>query len=335
MDALKSGLNEFQSDLIDKDLKIISSWASSISLVPPRKVLVTGASGFIGQWIFAALLEIAKEDKAITLRCESGRFNEIQQIWFPNDSTRYNEFSLDEEFDLIFDLSLPPTGPTSPEQVTQAETFYSNLVKNFRRVTPGGRIIHPSSGAVYGNLRYSNNLCEDLKVIPSELSIYGEAKLGIEDLVEAFSHNDIDLITPRVFSVFGPLMREDSPLVGNTFIREASKRKDISAQQSTGVYRDFAYITDLVKQILYIGIKGSSIKNINLGTKNVAEISDFGSTISKFAGVNFNPGQSSEKEDRYFGCLHHLNSISIFKTAECVPLKEAIRKSLDFYRSNL
>jgi nucleoside-diphosphate-sugar epimerase len=335
LDAVKNGLTKYQSDLIDKDLKIISSWASSINLVPPRKVLVTGASGFIGQWIFAALLEIAREDNTITIRCESGRFNEIQQIWFPNDSTRYNEFSADERFDLIFDLSLPPTGPSSQEQVTQAETFYANLVKNFRRISSGGRVIHPSSGAVYGNLRYSNNLCEDLKVTPSDLSIYGEAKLGIEDLVGAFSQNDMDLITPRVFSVFGPLMREDSPLVGNTFIREASKRKDISARKSAGVYRDFAYITDLVKQILYIGVNGSAIKNINLGSNNVVEISEFGAIISNLAEVNFNPGESSEKTDRYFGCLHHLNRISIFKNAEYVPLTEAIQKSLDFYRSNL
>jgi nucleoside-diphosphate-sugar epimerase len=298
----------------------------------PEKILVTGASGFLGQWVLAGLLEISKDNPGITIRCETNHSSEMQQTLFPyfKETTTYTKDL--KEFDLIFDLQLPSTGTSISEQISQAQNFYLNVSRNAMRTSRGGRLIHPSSGAVYGNLRYSETLCESLEIFPKELTIYGETKRGIESLSDVFATQELDFVTPRIFSVFGPLMRKDSPLIGNTFIREASKGNKISAQISKNVFRDFCYVTDLVKQLIYLGVAGSKVKNINLGSGNVAEISHFGSTIAEFAKVLFEPGESSEKADKYFGCLHELCRLEAFVKLDVISIEEAVARTLSFYK---
>ena len=129
-------------------------------------------------------------------------------------------------------------------------------------------------------------------------------------------------------------MRVDSPLIGNQFIRIAAEGRDLSAKTSGNVYRDFAYITDLVKQLLFIGTNGSNRSNINLGTPNILEIAEFGLLISKYAKVEFNPGGSTTKKDNYYGCLHLLAELNPTLVQDFVPVAEGIQKTIEFYRNS-
>lgn len=332
MDGVNRNLSQIQSEILRRELKDIVVWASFHDLKLPKKILVTGASGFIGQWLLASLIAIAKNDHTVVVQCETQRYSDIKEIWFPNLERSLLRAKGESEYDLVFDLSLPPTGPSIREQINQAQNFYQNISRISKLVRENGRIVHPSSGAVYGEQRFSNKLCESLPLKRQGLSVYGEAKKGIEDLSNAFDANGIDFLTPRIFSVFGPLMREDSPLVGNIFIREAAKGNNLHASSSENIFRDFCFITDLVKQLIYIGVRGSLVKNINLGSRNVAEISQFGWVISSIAKVDFEPGGKSEKTDGYYGCLHELRKLSPFVAGSGNSLELAVEKSLSFYK---
>jgi nucleoside-diphosphate-sugar epimerase len=333
LDVVKRVLSRRQSEIIRREVEDIADWATVNDLSLPEKILVTGASGFIGQWVLAGLVELLKSNPGAVVHCETERYPEISQIWFPHLKKSMLKTFEQQEYDLIFDLSLPRSGPSVQEQIDQARHFYSNISKNARLLKENGRLVHPSSGAVYGELRFTDQLCEKLVSKPNDLSVYGEAKRGIEDLTTNFDTNSIDFITPRIFSVFGPLMREDSPLVGNIFIREAAKGNNVFASLSKNVFRDFCFITDLVKQLIYIGVQGSVVKNINLGSQNVAEISRFGTIISSVAKIDFEPGGISEKIDGYFGCLHELRKLPPFISSTETSLEEAVKKSVSFYKA--
>jgi nucleoside-diphosphate-sugar epimerase len=238
-----------------------------------------------------------------------------------------------ENFDVVFDFALPATGATTQEKINQSGQFYKNILKCAALVKPGGRIVHPSSGATYGDLRYTTRLCEDSTTSPQNLSIYGETKLGIENLSPTFQSAGIDFVTPRIFSVFGPLMREDSPLVGNTFLREAAKGHKIEARQSVEVFRDFIFVSDLVKQLIQVGIEKTSIKNINLGSHNRLEIATFGKLVGSSAGVEFTEGLTQNPPDKYFGCLHHLELNHPELVRSCTSVTQGIDRTLAFYQA--
>jgi nucleoside-diphosphate-sugar epimerase len=324
-------LSPKQLNFIENEISGIVAWGKRINIQLPPRILVTGASGFIGQWVFLALRAIAMNSTGVVVLCETNNYQKLKSSWFPESSPNY-KYSLEEDpFDLIYDLRLPVTGKSTEAQTEQSDKFYKNLVSSTQKLKYGGRLIHPSSGAVYGDLRFSEKLCENSTSAPSGLSIYGETKRSIESMQAAFVQNHYDLITPRIFSVFGPLMRENSPLIGNTFIRAAAQGIPIMGKITNNAYRDFAYITDLIRQFIYIGVYGSSVKNINLGTPNVAEIFEFGKMISSISKVKFSPGGTYVLPDRYYGCLHNLYRIEEFKSDTTTSLTESITKSIYFY----
>jgi nucleoside-diphosphate-sugar epimerase len=312
-------------------LESISHWGNSLDIQLPERILVTGASGFLGQWVFVGLLELAKNNPKVEVLCETHDYLKVQQTWFPDSSANLRNVDRSKKFDLIFDLALPETGVTIAKQVQQAKSFYLNVSENLKRLSPGGRLIHPSSGAVYGDHRFTNTLCEKLLVPPPNLTVYGEAKLGIESLSESFKLNGLELLTPRIFSVFGPLMREDSPLIGNIFIRQASKGDDIYSEKSKNVFRDFTYVTDIVMQLIHLGVFGSPVSNLNLGSGNIAEVSTFGSLIASYSNVQFFEGNRAIQTDNYFGCLHELRTIQNWSQTFSTSLTEAVQKSINFY----
>jgi nucleoside-diphosphate-sugar epimerase len=335
MEFLKSKLTTKQDQILIKELDEIVSWAVNLKMDWPVRILVNGASGFLGQWVYAVLHQLATVFPGMEVTARTSRPEKLESVWasaLTGEIKRFHDNNA--KFDIVFDFALPPTGASSQEKVAQATSFYQNILLCASFLSKGGRLIHPSSGAVYGDLRYSENLCEDSILKPANLSIYGEAKLGIESLHPTLGCTGIDFVTPRIFSVFGPLMREDSPLIGNTFLREAAKGKDIAAQASVNVFRDFIFISDLVKQLLATGIAKTEIKNINLGSNNRLDIASFGNLVGKIAGVGFLEGSSREIADRYYGCLHHLEAIHPNLIANCLSTSCGIETTLAFYRAN-
>ena len=128
-------------------------------------------------------------------------------------------------------------------------------------------------------------------------------------------------------------MREDSPLIGNTFLREAAKRRDFEARQSINVFRDFIFVTDLVKQLVVIGTRKTEVNNINLGSHNRLDIATFGNLVAQSAGVRFTEGLQQEPPDHYFGCLHQLELIQPDLISNCMHVTDSIERTLAFYRA--
>jgi nucleoside-diphosphate-sugar epimerase len=127
-------------------------------------------------------------------------------------------------------------------------------------------------------------------------------------------------------------MRQDSPLIGNSFIKEAAMGNAIKAMKSISVFRDFMYITDLIKQLIFIGFKGTRISNLNLGTDNIFQVAEFGQLIADLCDVDFYPGDAASPTDNYFGCLHNLKNILGDNGCEFMPLEKSVKRTLSYYR---
>jgi nucleoside-diphosphate-sugar epimerase len=328
-------LKNSADEVLSQDLRSIENWFRKSDLHLFGNVLVKGASGFIGQWIFTALNHLSSLNPTFKVYAQTSRPEVLIRNW-KGVCTTSIEFHTDKDlkFDLIYDMALPQTGNSREDQIKQSLIFLRNALECASETKAGARVIQPSSGAAYGNLRFLEELCEENSTKPTKLTIYGEGKLNVETLHSQFTEVSLDFLTPRIFSVFGPLMREDSPLVGNTFLKQAAKGLDITASKSGNIFRDFTYITDLVKQLIYFGVAGSPISNINLGVGNIYEIAEFGNLVAREAGISFKPGLRSEPRDNYFGCLHNLEKAMANRMDRGVLLTEAINKTILFNKGH-
>lgn len=307
----------------------------------PRKVLVLGGSGFIGNWVVGILSKYIFETKLNSqLFIQTSRKSFVENTWhlaLNNDVGIFiDKIPLNSKFDLVLDLRLPPTGQSNKEQLFQSKNFYKNFFECITMISPGGTLIIPSSGAVYGNLKSKSvPLCEELNLQGDfDLTVYGETKLSLETLGTKVASNGLKIIMPRIFSTFGPLMRIDSPLIGNIVIKQAVELNEIQLNSPIGVFRDFIYITDLIIQILSLVELNMEFINLNLGSHNILEINDFAKRIASITNSTFSYKNGESQNDHYYPCLHKLEILMPHLVLnQQWNLEANISQTIEFYRS--
>ena len=234
-----------------------------------KKILVTGAAGFIGSKICSELLK----KKYTVIGCDdfsSGlKKNVIKGIKFLNiDLSNKKKISiLPKNIDYIFHLAGQSSGEKSFEDPINDLnrnfiTTYNlidfakkNFIKNF---------FYASSMSVYGNSVSKANINANCKPI----SYYGLHKKLSEDYIIKNSNN-FNFIIFRIFNVYGPgqdLLNEKQGMV-SIYLASLLKKSKIVVKGSLNRFRDLIYIDDVV-EIWIEALKNKKMQNriINLGT---------------------------------------------------------------------
>ena len=237
--------------------------------MPKKKILVTGAAGFIGSKICSKLIKknytvIGCDDFSTGLKK-----NVIKGIKFLNiDLSNKKKISnLPKDIDFIFHLAGQSSGEKSFEDPLNDLnrnfiTTYNlidfakkNYIKNF---------FYASSMSVYGDSIIKANT----KAVCKPLSYYGLHKKLSEDYIVKNSNN-FNFIIFRIFNVYGPgqdLSNEKQGMV-SIYLASLLKKNKIIVKGSLNRFRDLIYIDD-VAEIWVEAIKNKKIQNkiINLGT---------------------------------------------------------------------
>ncbi|MCE7040217.1 NAD(P)-dependent oxidoreductase [Dyadobacter sp. CY312] len=160
------------------------------------KILVTGASGFIGSNIVESLAAYETNDIWATGRSFTLKFDHFENV-------TYFQLDLSEGLpDLIFDVCIHCAG-LADDKATR-EQFNKHNVKateNLLRALRGCKtFIFISSASVYdyadGKVKYEEDAHLD-----NDLSLYGHSKLLAEDLVRASGICSVYILRPR--AVYG------------------------------------------------------------------------------------------------------------------------------------
>ncbi|MBD3387532.1 MAG: NAD-dependent epimerase/dehydratase family protein [Candidatus Altiarchaeales archaeon] len=214
-----------------------------------EKVFITGATGFVGANLAAALVEEGYEVHAL-LREGSDDWR-LQPIVSSlkvrkGDVTRYEhlERTLSEiRPDYILHLAAYGAYPdvqTSMERIV--ETNYLGTV-NLVRASAGIKykmLINTGSSSEYG-LKEGPMEEED---IPSPVNYYGAAKAAATIMCQTYSRlEDKPIVTLRPFSVYGP-WEEPIRLIPQV-ISHCLRGEDMSLTEGSQV-RDFIYVDDVV-----------------------------------------------------------------------------------------
>ena len=228
-----------------------------------RRILVIGASGFIGRWVSAALagqgaLVSALVRDPAKVPTEIGEASGISLV--PGDVERRTELA-DSIAEVMADLRPSVTfnlvgygvrpGQDDPGTAERLNTdFVGRLMKVAADVRdddwPGNAVVHAGSQAEYGPLTQLEESQD-----PEPVSLYGRTKLaGTRLAARCARDTGLPAVVARVFNVYGP--GEPAHRLLPTLIRRAADEDPIDLT-SCVQERDFVFVRDVADAMLRLG----------------------------------------------------------------------------------
>jgi len=259
-----------------------------------KKILVTGAAGFIGFYISKKLLE--RGDKVIgidnlndyyDISLKKDRLKELEK--FKNFKFIKKDISegipVEEKIDLICHLAAQAGVRNSikkPFDYQKSNSLGTLQVFEFARQKNISKVVFASSSSVYGS-RGNPPFKEDQNA-NDPISLYAATKRSNELYAKVYNHlYGIKMIGLRFFTVYGPWGRPDMAYF--KFIKKIFKGEEIEIFNNGEMKRDFTYIEDIVSGVLSSLDKDiGEYEIINLARGEEINLMDFVDLLEKYSG---------------------------------------------------
>ncbi len=287
--------------------------AHQIKTLERKKILVTGAAGFIGFYVskvllnkghevvgldnindyydvnlkFARLNELginSRDAKVLNKLCASERYANFSFIKMNlEDRDELPKLFKNQKFDIICNLAAQAGVRYSLEN---PEAYVDSNVVGFLNVLECCRtfkikhLVYASSSSVYGlnkKIPFSTN-----DNVDNPISLYAATKKSNELMAHTYSHLfKIPTTGLRFFTVYGPWGRPDMAMF--LFTDAIVKNKPIKVFNYGKMERDFTYIDDIVQGVIRVlekpiqeRIKNNAIYKVyNIGNNNSVKLLDF------------------------------------------------------------
>lgn len=269
-----------------------------------KRVLVTGAGGFIGSHLCEALVQNGYEVRAF-VRYNSRNF----WGWIENSpyKSRMEVVTGDirdydsvkdamRGVDIIFHLAALigiPYSYVSPLAYIKTNVEGTYNVLQAARELNAKKVIHTSTSEVYGTAQ-SIPVPEDHSINPQ--SPYSATKASADFLALSFYHSfDLPIATIRPFNTYGP--RQSARAVIPTIITQILSGKRKIKIGSLHPTRDLTYVKDTVEGFIAVAESEKSIGEvINIGMNFEISIGDLGKLISKLMNVEIKMEVEKERQ---------------------------------------
>ena len=260
-----------------------------------KRVLVTGAGGFIGSHLVDDLLSRGANVTAFVhynARNDWGMLEGRYNDKTPNlnviagdvtDSLFVKKAISEKEY--VFHLAALIGIPYS---YTAPESYVNTNVKGTLNIMQAclesgvDRVVHTSTSEVYGTAQYTPI---DEKHPLQGQSPYSASKIGADKIAESYYYSfDVPVTIMRPFNTYGP--RQSTRAVIPTIITQALTSNEIKLGSLTPV-RDLTYVTDTVQGFIKMAeSKKTAGKTINTGSGRGITIGDLADIIIKLINPN-------------------------------------------------
>lgn len=260
-----------------------------------RRILVTGASGYIGQHLVAALAH-----DNITVR---GFARSAKPVSLPDIEWHQGDVCL------LTDVQQAIQGCTSvvhlacrslafsfqePVSDFQVNALGTLNVLQAARLTEVRRVIYISTAQVYG---FTEQLPMREDDLPQPASPYATSKLCGEHLCSTFTRcYGLDTVSLRLFNVYGPsLDGSERNTVEALFLRRVLQGLPPVIKGNPSQGRDFIHITDVIGAICLALDKVSGGIVLNVGTGKMTTLLELAELTISLLGAKLKPLIESQK----------------------------------------
>ncbi len=329
-----------------------------------KKVLVTGALGFIGYHLTEKLLKEGYEVVGIDvinsyydIRLKYAKLPilgiESGAMW-PNvmhQSTIYPNFKFSkvdindryyleklferEQFDTVCNLAAQAGVQYS---IANPHTYVANNMSGFVNIIDASRhhgvkhFVYASSSSVYGDreevpFRETDN-------VDNPISLYAASKKADELMAHSYSHLfNLKTTGLRFFTVYGPWGRPDmAPYI---FVKNIREGNQITVFNNGNLDRDFTYVLDIVDgvfRVIHQEADNNNYEIYNIGNSNPVNLNDFITTIEDAVGkkaiIKYKPLREGDVIRTYSDITKLRNDYGYNPK---VNIKEGIEKFVEWY----
>jgi len=258
-----------------------------------RRVLVTGATGFIGRWAARALTEAGAD------LCLSGRdaalLRAVCDVYGIRGEISEADLAEPEAFARLYTQARPAAifnlagyGVDREERdPALSAAINTRLVQEMAEVIASGgasgwlgqQLIHVGSAFEYGPVE--GELTEESPTKPT--SLYGETKLaGTRHLLEVQARTGLRAVTARLFTVYGP--GEHATRLLPSLMR-AARSGEVLPMTAGEQQRDFIYVGDVAEGLLRLGMLDQAPGIVNLATGQLTSVREFVECAAEVLGL--------------------------------------------------
>jgi NAD dependent epimerase/dehydratase len=323
-------------------------------MLEKKKVLVTGAGGFIGSHLVETLLEKGAEVRAFVKYNGRGDWGMLSDL--PLESQKSIEVvagdvrdsffvrkavqGCDYVFHLAALIGIPYSYVAPSDYVAVNIQGTVNVLQACRdEKTP--RLVHTSTSEVYGTAQY---VPIDEKHPMQGQSPYSASKIGADKMAESYYRSfELSVVTVRPFNTFGP--RQSARAFIPTIIGQALTQNRITIGSLEPV-RDLTFVKDTVQGFITVGLCDKVLGQVvNLGVGSGNTIGTVAKKILKILGKENMPIEkdSSRVRPAKSEVMRLISNNTIAKEIcgwqpeyslekGLVETIEWIRKNMDMYR---
>jgi len=260
-----------------------------------KRVLVTGAGGFIGSHLAEKLVELGADVRAFVHYNALGTWGwldhspQAEQMEVVSgdiadrDCVRDAMRGVDTVFHLAALIAIPYSY-RAPESYVRTNIIGTLNVVQAARELGTRRVVHTSTSETYGTARY---VPIDEKHPLQGQSPYSASKLSADKMAESFHLSfEVPLVTVRPFNTFGP--RQSARAVIPTIITQCLVGESVRLGSLTPT-RDLNYVGNTVSGFLKAAtVDGAIGKTINLGSGREISVGDLANMIAELMGQTIN-----------------------------------------------
>lgn len=313
-----------------------------------KKVLVTGAGGFIGSHLTEKLVELGADTRALVHYRSDGTWGWLDTSVVKNqievlagdirdqDSVHRAVEGCYAVFHLAALIGIPYSYEAPIAYIRTNIEGSANVFQAARRFQVE-RVIQTSTSETYGSASYIP--MDEYHPLKGQ-SPYSASKIGADKIAEAFHRSfDLPVTTVRPFNTYGP--RQSARAVIPTIITQALNGSSIQLGNLMPT-RDFNYVEDTVDGFIKAAACSAAIgETINIGSGTEISIGDLANTILSIVGGENLTIEHEQRRVRPDNsevdrlCADNRKAGEILDWSQQFSLEKGLTQTVDWFRVNL
>lgn len=335
--------------------EIVSRSAVDLRQIGQSDMILTGATGFVGQWLSMSYLSARKEfslpGRLFAVARNPHEFEQRMSeagladglVAVPADVRTLAGDGLPEGASIVH-AATPARASLNSSQpmemidiIVRGQSTMLEIAKKIKAC----RFLFLSSGAIYGrqphNVMKLKETWEGAPLVADPANAYHEAKRLAEMLGNiACSTGGVPFTSARLFAFLAPFLPLDEHFAAGNFLGNASRGETISISSGGGSIRTYQYGTDMAVWLWAILARGRPLVAYNVGSDQEITVRGLAEQIARQSGSEGDV--EIRGTDTEFNVTRYVPDVNLVRdelgVSNMVNLGDAISRTIQWVRQS-